>query len=107
MRKTAAGLIVAAAVTSSIAVAPVASASVVQCGAANGYSVSAEDSTTSCGFALAVARKFPSKFTGQSTSVIATSPATGKNYEVACSRLYQQTIECTTYSTGVQIYLNS
>lgn len=83
-----------------------ASAAVVQSGSTNGYSVSADNATTSCGFALAVARKVPASFTGQSISVFATSPATGKSYEVACTREYQKTIKCTTYSTGVLIYLN-
>ncbi|BBY99439.1 MAG: hypothetical protein KDB70_18675 [Mycobacterium sp.] len=98
---------VAAGATLSIGGAGIAQASVVQCGSANGYSVSAESATTSCEFALSVARKFPAGFTGQNTSVTATSPVTGKAYEVACSRLYQRTIECTTFSTGVQIFLNS
>jgi hypothetical protein len=90
-----------------LAVAPTASAEIVGCGSANGYQVSAESDTTSCQFALAVARKFPARFAGNSTSVVAASPVTGKNYEVACKREYQTTIECTTYSTGVVIYLNN
>lgn len=108
-KRTGAAILATAAVgaTLSIGGAGIAQASVVQCGSANGYSVSAESATTSCEFALSVARKFPAGFTGQNTSVTATSPVTGKAYEVACSRLYQRTIECTTFSTGVQIFLNS
>ncbi|MDA4084872.1 hypothetical protein MHAS_03419 [Mycolicibacterium hassiacum DSM 44199] len=108
MRKPTAALIAAAtATTTALITAPTAAATVVQCGSANGYSVSAESATTSCEFALAVARKVPAGFTGNHTSVIASSPVTGKRYEVACSRLYQRTLECKTFSTGVQIFLNS
>lgn len=83
-----------------------ASASVNQCGDANGYSVSAESPTTSCAFALNVARGVPSPFNGSSISTTAFSPASGMNYQVTCNRLYQQTLECTAGS-GAIVYLNN
>jgi hypothetical protein len=106
-RSAAAILAAGLAIAGAVVTAPTAEASVIRCGDANGYSVSAESATTSCAFALTVAQKLPARFKGDRTSVIATSPVTGKRYEVACSRLYQRTLECTTYSTGVQIFLNS
>lgn len=107
MRKPTTLLAALALAVTPLVVAPTATATIVSCGSANGYQVSAESDTTSCAFALTVARKFPARFTGNSTSVIASSPVTGKRYQVACTREYQRTIECTTYSTGVVIYLNN
>lgn len=83
-----------------------ASASVVECGNANGYGVSAESDTTSCGFALNVARAVPSRFSGSSTAVTAFSPASGMDYRMVCSRLYQRTLECTG-GNGAAVYLNN
>lgn len=82
-----------------------ASAPVNPCGSANGYDVSAEDSTTSCGFALNVARNAPAHVV-TAASFAAYSPASGQTYQVNCERLYQLTLECTA-GNGARVYLNS
>ncbi len=106
MRKTVTAALIAAATTATAALtAPTAAASVVQCGSANGYSVSAESATTSCGFALNVARAVPSGFTGSATTVTASSP-NGNSYRMSCTRLYQRTLECTG-GNAAAVYLNN
>lgn len=83
-----------------------ASASVAQCGSANGYSVSAESATTSCSFALNVARAVPSRFSGERIAVTAFSPASDTDYRMVCDRMYQRTLECTGGNSAV-VYLNN
>ena len=87
---------------------PLASASsAIECGSANGYTVTVEDSAESCPFAIKVADAFPAAFNGDATTISVVDPK-GQQHQITCGRKYQLVIECRdTAAETLLVYLIS